>query len=612
MTAGMRCKEPGCLLISLLVATFTAGCPTRTVDYPDGGEGGHGVSGEDGGAGRSPGGLAGSPSNGAGGPGGAAGGLGGAAVGTSGSGGAKGGAAGGGLAGTAGPSSGGSGGYGPGVGGTSGGSGFGGAGGQMGCGPGSVLLGGSCKLVEAPRQIAPLSTAIASSRRPRFHWELADGSTGARLQICRDRACGSPIVTVDGVGTSAVPAGDLPSGVLFWRLFGMNGSTIGVDPSPSWEIRIGVRTAPVDASWGTFVDVNGDGYADLAISSSVVLDSGAPPSTTGYVRIYLGGPSGISTTPIMALTDPNGASNFGSSVASAGDVNGDGYSDVIISASSISNNAGRAYVFLGSSNGLPPTPTSTILAPDGQGGLFGSSVASAGDVNGDGYADVIVGAQSANSGIGTAHLFLGAATGISTTPAVSLTTTLVGTDTSGYFGHSVAGAGDVNGDGFGDVVVGAYRVGGNGRAYVYLGSPSGIEAIPAATLLDPGGGSSFGYTVAGAEDVNGDGYADVIIGGAASVFIYPGTARGVSGNPLSSLTGAGAVVAAVGDVNGDGFADVVGCDSGASNGTGIIGAPNVGSGSAYLYLGSATSFPLDPTTTLVGPVTDSNFGVRLD
>src|SRR5207249_3406499 len=111
----------------------------------------------------------------------------------------------------------------------------------------------------------------------------------------------------------------------------------------------------------------------------------------GRVHVYLGGPMGLPTTPTHTLDGPDGAgSYFGNSVACAGDVNGDGYADLIVGTLYV----GRAHLYLGGPNGLAATPATNLNNPDGASGssFFGAAVASAEDVNGDGYADLIVGA----------------------------------------------------------------------------------------------------------------------------------------------------------------------------------------------------------------------------
>jgi hypothetical protein len=224
-------------------------------------------------------------------------------------------------------------------------------------------------------------------------------------------------------------------------------------------------------------DVNADGYADVIVG--VDRDSNPGPCV-----VYLGGQAGPAGTPSFTLAVAAGAdSTFGTSVAMAGDVNGDGYSDVLVGAWG----AMRAYVYLGGASGLATTPATTLSAPEGTGGTFGF-VASAGDVNGDGFADVLVGG----------NVFLGSVTGISTR-AITLTET---GGMTGAFGTAVSSAGDVNGDGFADVLVGDYAVfdaeaNTQGDVGVYLGNAMGVRTVASATLTSPTA-SVFGITVFGA------------------------------------------------------------------------------------------------------------------
>jgi len=392
----------------------------------------------------------------------------------------------------------------------------------------------------APRPIAPLSTSRVTRNRPTLRWELPAGVDDATLDLCLDRACASPFgAPVHLIGSSYTPPSPLPMGVVYWRL---HPSTVTALVSPTWEFTVGAANAPVDASWGTTLDVNGDGYADVAVGGT------NEAAGTGSVDVYLGSASGTPTTPSIRLTEPYPiGGEFGVAVASAGDVDGDGYGDLVAFIGA------GVYVYLGGPPGIVAAPQ-VLSAP----GPVGVAVASAGDVNGDGYGDVVVGGW-AN---GEAYIYLGSATGLAATAFVTLTTPLTG---AGY-GSAVATAGDVNGDGYADVVVGVQGSGEPGECFVYLGAEGGPSSTPSFTLdLAPGADSTFGASVATAGDVNGDGYADVIVGawGAMRAYLYLGEASGLATAPVNVLSDPGAAdatfgfVASAGDVNGDGFADVI-------------------------------------------------------
>ena len=339
-------------------------------------------------------------------------------------------------------------------------------------------------------------------------------------------------------------------------------------------------------------DVNGDGYADVIVGSYGNDDAA---SMAGEAYVYHGSSSGLSATPDWSDQGEGAYDVFGLSVASAGDVNGDGYADVIVGAYGYTslNATGKAYVYHGSASGLSTTPDWSDLG-EAEDDYFGYSVASAGDVNGDGYADVVVGAHG-NDGAagyaGEAYVYHGSASGLSETPDWSDH----GEASSDQFGRSVASAGDVNSDGYADVIVGAHQNDGAGsvagEAYVYYGSASGLSATPDWSDQGEALNDYFGENVASAGDVNGDGYSDVIVGApyndggaynTGEAYVYHGSSSGLSAKPDWSDQGEalndyfGASVATAGDVNGDGYADVI---------VGAYGNDDGGSsaGEAYVY-----------------------------
>jgi len=348
-------------------------------------------------------------------------------------------------------------------------------------------------------------------------------------------------------------------------------------------------------------DVNGDGYDDLIV--------GAPGFTNGEAAegralLFFGSSSGLDSTAAWTAEGDQAGARLGCSVAGAGDVNGDGYADVILGAEGHSNGEdreGRAILYLGSSVGLLAV-TDWTAESDRVDAEFGSSVACAGDVNGDGLFDVVVGARHFSNGEeaeGASFVYLGSPAGLEPLPAWRAE----GNEAGASFGASVAGAGDVNGDGYSDMLVGAEGVDGflpdDGRVFLYHGSSSGIELFPAWTAApDSAGadtvGSHFGRSVASAGDVNGDGYSDVLIGAPSAnrgqtregvALVYLGSPQGLEALPATALEqdveGAlvGFSVATAGDVNGDGFSDV------------LAGAPELGeigtaAGAWFLHLGN--------------------------
>jgi hypothetical protein len=257
-------------------------------------------------------------------------------------------------------------------------------------------------------------------------------------------------------------------------------------------------------------------------------------------------------------------------------------------------------------NAIDPLVTGHPWARDSNqtSAVFGISVGTAGDVNGDGYADVIVGAYYYDHGQtdeGRAFVYHGSASGLSTTPDW----TAESNQDYAYFGTSVAAAGDVNADGYGDVIVGANNYNSEGRAVVYHGSESGLSTNANWTADSDQGGASLGTSVGTAGDVNGDGYADVIVGAdyysngqtyEGRAFEFEGSASGLSTTPNwtaesdQALAYFGYSVGTAGDVNGDGYADV------------IVGAWSYDNGQtdegrAFVYHGSAAGLSAIPNAT---------------
>lgn len=248
-------------------------------------------------------------------------------------------------------------------------------------------------------------------------------------------------------------------------------------------------------------DVNNDGYADVII--------GEFNFSTGKGRAYVYfGPVSTSSTTVI-LTGENTGDNFGYAVSNAGDVNGDGFPDILVGAKGYDNGRGKAYIYYGgeSMDNIPDV----IFLGENAGDSLGCSVTGGIDFNKDGYDDIAVGANSFNGGTGKVYIFFGGRN-MDNTAEVSLN----GAASGDYFGGAIDGVPDFNGDGFDDIIAGAKGYNGNtGRAYIYYGgSPMNNNAD--VTLTGENNGDLFGTSVSSAGDINGDGYADVITGAPGS------------------------------------------------------------------------------------------------
>ncbi|MGG9964033.1 FG-GAP-like repeat-containing protein [Ferruginibacter sp. SUN106] len=449
----------------------------------------------------------------------------------------------------------------------------------------------------------------------------ADGNMGVSVASAGD---------VNGDGYSDVIAGayfydngQTDEGVAFVY----HGSAAGISTTAAIMLESNQNASRFGAAVACAGDVNGDGYSDIIVGA-YFYDNGQ--TDEGAAFVYQGSPTGISNVIAATLESNQSGSLFGLAVASAGDVNGDGYSDVIVGAFNYDNgetDEGAAFVYHGSSNGLSAAQTRT-LSPDSQNQAgIGDAVAGAGDVNGDGYSDVIIGASAYDDGLNTdegrAWVYYGHATGLSATPDVTLDdANLAGS----FFGYSVANAGDINGDGYSDVIVGAiFYDGEKGRAFVYYGHAAGLSTIADLSLDDANQpGARFGVTVSGAGDVNGDGYSDVIIGAylyddpspantnEGRAYVHYGSAGGLSVAANVTLSDAdqanaylGNYVASAGDVNGDGYSDVVVGASGYDD-------TFADEGVAFIYFGSAAGLSATHNQMLDDAnVTGAGFGIRV-
>ncbi|HEX5637143.1 MAG TPA: integrin alpha, partial [Gammaproteobacteria bacterium] len=312
------------------------------------------------------------------------------------------------------------------------------------------------------------------------------------------------------VGASLFDNGETDEGAAFVY----HGSATGLSSTPAVMLEINQAGAGFGTGVSRAGDINGDGYGDIIVGA-LLYDNGQ--TDEGAAFIYYGSAAGIIPTPVATLESNQANAQMGFFTDGTGDLNGDGYCDIAVGVFQYDNgqtDEGAVFVYLGSASGLATTPAA-ILESNQAGSLFGREVKSAGDVNGDGYSDIVVGASLYDNGQtdeGVAFLFLGTASGINTTPAVILE----GNQANSYYGQSLAGAGDVNGDGYSDVIVGAAQydntIGDDGATIVYYGSATGINPVAARILYGTQASSRFGYEVSCAGDINGDGFSDIVVG----------------------------------------------------------------------------------------------------
>jgi hypothetical protein len=349
-----------------------------------------------------------------------------------------------------------------------------------------------------------------------------------------------------------------------------------VSDSPGWQVGGGQTGSRFGASVGTAGDVNNDGYDDVIVGAPEYTIGIQGQSREGRAYVFYGAENGLSTTPGWIIEGSQSNEHLGTAVGTAGDVNGDNYDDIIVGAPQYSNgetNEGRVYVFLGFGGGQTTSLFWSAESDHAQ-ALFGASVGTAGDVNDDTYDDVVIGAPYYNDGesdVGAAFVFYGSTDVLSVTSVITC-----GGCTDAHFGTSVGTAGDVNGDGYDDVIVGApaysNTVGSVGAAFVFDGSASGLIITPTWMFEGNQVNAYFGISVGTAGDMNGDAYDDVVIGEykywgdkkeQGAIYVFCGSGSGLdqiacgAGQGDKHETWFGYSTGTAGDVNGDDCDDVI-------------------------------------------------------
>ena len=418
-------------------------------------------------------------------------------------------------------------------------------------------------------------------------------------------------------------------------------------------------------------DINGDGFDDIIIgapnaSPNGILNAGQSYIDSGNLNVgqsyvVFGGPT-VGEGGTINLSSLNGTNGFtlngiafndksGFSVSAAGDINGDGFDDIIIGAPNASPgilNAGQSYVVFGGPT-VGKDGTINLSSLDGTNGFAlnginfydysGTSVSAAGDINGDGFDDIIIGAPSSDTfsfypsddlinRTGQSYVVFGGAT-VGKGGTINLSSldgtngfTLNGIAGLDLSGTTVSKAGDINSDGFDDLIIGApyanpKLITDAGQSYVVFGSAtvgsggtinlSSLDSTNGFTLDGIASGDLSGRSVSDAGDINGDGIDDLILGARTASYVVFGGATVGSGGTINGIAFdgfSGSSVSAAGDINGDGIDDI------------IIGAPNAYpngillAGQSYVIYGKRAP-TLDLNTATPGTDFTTNFSGTL-
>lgn len=317
-----------------------------------------------------------------------------------------------------------------------------------------------------PRLLSPLSCTYTTHRRPTLRWQASARTSRVRVEIGRDRAFGTIEEQIIVNGNEVRPTEDLPRGVHFWRVLTI---VSGEEPTSSqiWQFSVPPSSSPRDSAFGTYSDINGDGFGDLAIAADI-----------GTVGVYFGGTGGLTVAAQRISVDPD----FEIDVTRVGDVDGDGFTDYQVTrtiAFALGDSLGPRILY-GSPRGLEDR--GVRLPETARGTTLGRRVQEVGDWNVDGYADYIAALEHSNTWEGEEiYVVGGRETGVAPQIIDRIPRSI--DEARVRLGPRFLSPGDVDGDGMADLIVNA-RVGRSEipGAFVLRGGNSTVSTIATIDL----------------------------------------------------------------------------------------------------------------------------------
>lgn len=428
----------------------------------------------------------------------------------------------------------------------------------------------------------------------------------------------------DGYPDFVVGAPNYPSGTNAGRVYIFYSSATG----PTQTLFSGANQT-LDGTAGSYFgthallsDFNQDGFVDLFVCASV---PGTASTNRGY--LYTGTSTGISTSISLTFVPPLGGSSGEHCKTNpvVGDFNGDGFPDLAVG--DVTGSSGQVYIYNGGSSGLSSTPTTTI---SGTSSNFGGYTLAVGDINGDGYTDLASGTSTVLSK--DVFIFHGSSSGLANSITSSTTSILTGGGLSNRLAF-----GDINNDGYDDLIAGDTTVSTNtGKLYIYFSNGTSLSTTSGFTINGNGtnqhfpasGGTpnyQYAKTIAIA-DINQDGKNDLIVGNGTatspsanqgSVFIFYGCSTNtlcasngglassasvvLSGSTASDLFG---YSISISDVNGDGLPDLFASAKGYSSNKGGL----------YVFLNKGTGYATSVSAAdkiITGQNTSDNSGASI-